>query len=586
MPTDTTAEPGQAVAVRQPREIRVVQDHVAIFDTAKFEHFGRIATVMAESGMMPDSLRTYKAPNEAGVMTVYELPDMAQKARAFMITELADRLDFSPFGLMGSCSFVHGKLMVEGKVVHAAIEHKLGIALEYLFGTWIPADERTDLERGEGAGDLLGVVVRGILPGETEPREIHGSVGIWKTTGSGSPWRPGSMKRQCRYRGAREWERAFHPGTLLGVLSEDEVDFSQVDAPAPRAARVKTNLREKLSGPTAEAGGFDAEHMRRETPHDPETGEVVDEAQAEVVQPGHAPVGDVYMMAGDGVDKDGNTPVYRDGKQIGVASQEAARPLKTFAEHAPEVLPGGKTQADGAKAVAEREATKLAPSDDVQEGVAGPGEAYFLAADREVDPKGKRATYKDGKPFSRASADNVSFMVYDDHSPEVEAKPAAGESKSPASSEGSRESDEPVAIIPWRAEWAAGEGIPAGPMAEFWAHMVQQTSWLAIKAELGKLNGSDDFNELEPDEQAAMRARIWSYVEHLRANHRDPVTPAEDASAFRIWLCTQTGAQGARAAAKTFAALQQSKGWGKLKPEQQSAFGKIVSDHITKERDA
>lgn len=203
---------GSDLTTTPRREVRVVTDDVAVFDTARFEHMYRVATMMAETSTIPDSLRLTKV-NGSEV----ELPPHRVIANCFMIVNQAARWNMDPFAIAQCASIVHGKLMWEGKLVHAVIEAKLGIRLQYEFTN--DTDEPTK---------KLGVIVSATLTGETKPRTIEGSVEDWHK-GDRSPWAyPGTRgtkwKRQLRYMGAREWARAHAPGVMLGILADDEAD--------------------------------------------------------------------------------------------------------------------------------------------------------------------------------------------------------------------------------------------------------------------------------------------------------------------------------------------------------------------------
>jgi hypothetical protein len=260
-----TDRPHDAPAVmRQPREVRVVESNNPVMDTAGFEHLIRVARVMAESGMMSKTL-THEKQNGNEVA----LPGEVVLARAFIISELAARINESPMSVMQCASFVHGKLMLEGKFVDAMLETKFGIKTQKQFGTWDPVTETTILGE-EGKGDMLGIVVSGTVDGRRE--EIHGSVGSWKTTGTGSPWKPGNMKKMLGNRGVREFARAHQAGAILGIIgivADDEIeDTNTTDwdaglSSAPRR-RVKADLQAKLASP------------KTVEPHDPNTGEVID----------------------------------------------------------------------------------------------------------------------------------------------------------------------------------------------------------------------------------------------------------------------------------------------------------------------
>jgi hypothetical protein len=196
--TELTVQPEQSPRAHGLGQIRTVQDAVPTLDTARFEHMQRIATVMAASSLVPETLRK-------------DLEREAVLANCFLVVNQAVRWGMDPFAVAQCCSVVHGRICYEGKLVHAVIEAKLGVRLKYAFD--------------EGKGDALGVTVSGQLPGEDEERTVDGTVAQWKTNGNNSPWSsPANWKRQLRYRGAREWARAHAPAVLLGVYSDDEMD--------------------------------------------------------------------------------------------------------------------------------------------------------------------------------------------------------------------------------------------------------------------------------------------------------------------------------------------------------------------------
>ena len=261
----------ELVEQKSRREYAVVQDPVAIYDSARFEHMGRIAQMMARCSLIPESL--YTVPDEADRRKKVVLPIEAIAANCFLIVSYADRLGFDPFLVAQCTSVVRGRLMFEGKLIAAALDTKLGVQLSYEFGKW-DAKAESCIVGPEGEGDLLAVRVSGALPG-VGIVDVHGSVGTWRTSGDGSPWKPGNFKRMMRYRGAREWARAHQPAIMLGVYTDDEMEDLVEDARARRAEPVKT-LAERLAPPADGAQGFNRAHVDAETGHDPETGEVKD----------------------------------------------------------------------------------------------------------------------------------------------------------------------------------------------------------------------------------------------------------------------------------------------------------------------
>ena len=237
--TDTNESQSRVLVgevTRQAPAARVymnVEEIIPILDTSRFEHMQRIATAMATSSLIPDCLRgtgsgnSFVAHSTATVIS-----------NCFLVTEQAVRWNMSPFAVAQCCSIVHGRLMYEGKLVAAVLQSRLQVDLDYLFGHW-DAKAEANIIGPEGDGINLGVTVRE----RGGDREIHGSVGTWKTDGAGSPWKPGAYKRQLRYRGAREWSRAFEPGVMLGVVTEDEMD----DMTERRFSRAEAGPRPSLS---------------------------------------------------------------------------------------------------------------------------------------------------------------------------------------------------------------------------------------------------------------------------------------------------------------------------------------------------
>lgn len=251
----------QLVETPSRREIAVVQSPIAIFDTARFEHMSRVASMMAECALIPESLQ---GERKGDVFTPW--PPRTIVANCFLVVSYSERLGYDPFLVAQSCSVVRGRLMFEGKLVAAALDDKLGVALSYEFGKWDPKNEVCLV--GVEAEDAMSLAVRvwGAHPTTGEIVDVHGSVGVWKPAGDKSPWKPGAYKRQLRYRGAREWARAHQPQIMLGVYTNEEMDDLSEDFRARRAAPVQQpSLSERLGAPAAESSGFSRAHVDRET---------------------------------------------------------------------------------------------------------------------------------------------------------------------------------------------------------------------------------------------------------------------------------------------------------------------------------
>lgn len=198
----------ELVPAQQRTRALAVDDVVDIMDTNRFEQMGRIANVMAMSSLIPESLAGfYEGTGNNRVFKPFPIETV--KANCFLIVNQSVRWGLDPFAVAQATSIVRGKLCYEGKLVAGVISAKLGIDLDYDFN--------------DKTGDALGVTVSGIVGGKT--KTVGGTVGEWKTTGSNSPWGNGheSNKRMLRYRGTREWARAYTPALMLGVYTQDEM---------------------------------------------------------------------------------------------------------------------------------------------------------------------------------------------------------------------------------------------------------------------------------------------------------------------------------------------------------------------------
>jgi hypothetical protein len=199
------------------RDMIQVIDVIPVLDTGRFEHMQRIATVMAKSSLIPDSLCMDKDEDGKPV----RLPDHVVLSNCFLVVNQAVRWNMDPFAVAQCVSVVHRKLCYEGKLIAAIIEAKLGVRLRYKWD--------------EAKGDNLGITVSGTLP-DGETVSIKGTVGDWKTTGKGTPWTPGQSPKMLAYRGAREWCRLYAPGLMLGIYSDDEMADLTDNARAMRSA--------------------------------------------------------------------------------------------------------------------------------------------------------------------------------------------------------------------------------------------------------------------------------------------------------------------------------------------------------------
>ena len=157
-----------------------------------FEAAGKIAALMAKVGTMPVHLKD-------------------KPADCFRIVVQSAKWQMDPFAVGECTSLVHGRLCYEGKLVHAVLISMGAIKGQLNF----EYDGKEDT-------DLRSVIVTGSLA-DGQVKTIKGMVKDWKTTGNGSPWKPGAYDRQLAYRGTREWARIWAPQAVLGVYTPDEI---------------------------------------------------------------------------------------------------------------------------------------------------------------------------------------------------------------------------------------------------------------------------------------------------------------------------------------------------------------------------
>jgi hypothetical protein len=216
----------------RPKQKQIIEviDAVPLLDTSRFEHMQRIATAMARSTLIPDSLR-----EEGGKNDKQDLPFERVASNCFLIVNQAVRWGLDPFSVAQAVSVVHGKLCYEGKLVAAVIQAKLGFNLHHLFVGEGDA-MRIYLSDKPFTDDVIPLLKPNCrLPGM---RLLDGSVAEWKTTGTGTPWTPKNFVRMLIYRGTRDWCRIYEPALMLGVYTPDEMMDMSENARATRAKEV------------------------------------------------------------------------------------------------------------------------------------------------------------------------------------------------------------------------------------------------------------------------------------------------------------------------------------------------------------
>lgn len=145
-----------------------------------------------------------------------------------MVVEMAMRFGMSPFAVAQCTSVIQGKIMLEGKLVSAAV-HSSGLL-----------SKRLDYDF-TGEGDKLAVTVRGTLRGEDKPRELTVALKDAKT--SNQMWTK-QPQQQLVYFSTRAWARRHVPEVMLGVYSPEEFEAT------PSAQFTGTTIEAEPERPT------------------------------------------------------------------------------------------------------------------------------------------------------------------------------------------------------------------------------------------------------------------------------------------------------------------------------------------------
>jgi hypothetical protein len=153
-----------------------------------FDQAQRAAMLLSKSGTIPKHLQD-------------------NVSDCFLVLEQASRWGLSPFAVAQGCYVLQGKLGYEGKLIAGVVNSSpaLKTKLNYSYS---------------GSGLDREVRVYGTLRGEEEPREVRGTVKLWRTTNK--QWET-QTDQMLSYRGAREWARRHMPETILGVYAEEEL---------------------------------------------------------------------------------------------------------------------------------------------------------------------------------------------------------------------------------------------------------------------------------------------------------------------------------------------------------------------------
>lgn len=214
---------------------------------------------------------------------------------------------------------------------------------------------------------------------------------------------------------------------------------------------------------------------------------------------------------------------------------------------------------------------------------ADPGEAYLLASE-DVGPDGKWTLYKDGEGFSRIGTKGYeNFPLCKDHPPKADgAEPEPEIRTDPENRQDPAQAEE-------LEEEGGFEELPDEPPAEepptgLIGEMRGMTSWLQIKPRTIALYKEDEWKAMEDQDQRDLRNAIWAEVIRVKKDHRDPVDHAEDPTAFRLWMESLSGPDGADALDGTLKVLTKSERFAKMNEASQQSVISVATARVTELR--
>lgn len=266
----------QVPATREPKPQLVAGAPVAALVPQTLEEAFRLAGALAASGMAPRGM---------------------DKPEQIMVAIMAGaELGLAPFQSLQSFAVVNGRPTLWGDGLMAVVKAR-GVKVR----EWFEGEADDLIARCEVTRPDTGEVT----PGEFSVADAK-KAGLW---GKQGPWQQ-YPKRMLKMR-ARVALRDGCADMLRGIQIREEVEDYQ---PIRDVTPATTGMRARLEArQTADAPGFDADHIARETgaqpAHDPETGEIT-EATVETIDP---PADDGLLVRDDTADNfPGDTPPTTD----------------------------------------------------------------------------------------------------------------------------------------------------------------------------------------------------------------------------------------------------------------------------------
>lgn len=490
--------PEQSKAVATRPHTNAVTSAASLYDSDKFAHMQRMAQALQHGTMLPKAVRG-EHPQECF-------------SNLLVVFDMAERLRVTPIALAQSVSMVHGKMVLEGKLVQAAIGNVLGVDL---FPWWV-GERGTDQYRiflsdkpwdEESTKDLQ--------PGSQffDRRVVDGSVGEWKTKdnsgGTMPAWTGTQTQNQLLYRGTREWARRFEPSIMLGIYTDDEITAAEERA----SARAVTQTVSLSALPT----GF----AKDPEPAEATVEDAVVEDLVEVGLPEDA-FQEVLQVASQAAGNGERMPVPDGLSDAQRGTYQGT--IQGIIDALPDALPAAEDQqqTDAAKEKADLEADEARK---VQE------------MDTTKDQKPARKPR--GQKVKEAAAAKEQDPVEPEGTPQPEDPGHTdGAAEDPPADD--RQSDDHDAdasnMIGDDDEYPMKANDPACPVDQFVTGLGDMLTWEHIKSGLVSISRTDAWKILPAGDQKTIRQEVWSQMDRLMQAGVIKFDFLNDLSAFRCWL--------------------------------------------------
>lgn len=555
---DKTQSTAVATTAPSPRPVVMVEHTQALFDSARFDQFQRVASALKFSSILSPSIRG-NSPEQCF-------------SNLMIVCEMAERWQMSPTALAQSMSIIHDKVVYEGKAIHAALESTLGIELY----PWWTGERGTDGYRiflsDKPWDDLEDEVLENLKPGvQIKGRKIvDGSVGEWKTsyqekkTGvwrDNPSWQGAASQDQLLYRASRQWARRYKPALIMGVYADDEIEAIEERRERKTSAAVAPITAGFSASAKAEDHSVKADDLIEDA--------VVEEVENHVPDAGEMVEEEVKIPTGEE-----RTKILNDAYQAGFDGR--AFPVNMAWGEALIAEVEGQTELGRVNRMGEILdsivgaviAGNVPPYDDVPNEVldevledlkAAAALAHdfreaFLDHAREgkiyIEMEANTLTIGEGKSTITMSKDQIAPLL-EEARQIIAALPAIPADTEPSAETGNPKTEEGQAVSDGESDIDPGEGNEgddaepeddedledAGDDADPWKVRLEScSSWVDIKTAFVALTKTEAWSAFDEEEQNRLRALTWARQQEINDSGAESLDMISDFTAFRCWI--------------------------------------------------